>query len=69
MLNVTRFSHPKIMVPAVHLLVDIARNATLANQGTYRIAGTRKQALPAGTTPLREAPGDILRSNAGARKN
>ena len=56
MLNVTRFSHPKIMVPAVHLLVDVHETQPYEFKGLIRIAGTRKQALPAGDYAIAEAP-------------
>ena len=57
MLNVTRFSHPKIMVPAIHLLVDVHETQPYAFKGLIRIAGTRTQALPAGDYAIAEAPG------------
>jgi curved DNA-binding protein CbpA len=56
MLNVTRFSHPKIMVPAIHLLVDVHETQPYEFKGLVRIAGTRKQALPAGDYAIAEAP-------------
>ena len=60
MLNVTRFGHPKIMVPAIHLLVDVQETQPYEFKGLIRIAGTRKQALPAGDYAIAEAP-DIFR--------
>lgn len=56
MLNVTRFSHPKIMVPAIHLLVDVHETQPYDFKGLIRIAGTRTQALPAGDYAIAEAP-------------
>ncbi|MBS0170039.1 MAG: DnaJ domain-containing protein [Nitrospira sp.] len=56
MLNVTRFSHPKIMVPAIHVLVDVHETQPYEFKGLIRIAGTRKQALPAGDYAIAEAP-------------
>ena len=56
MLNVTRFSHPKIMVPAIHLLVDVRETLPYEFKGLIRIAGTRKQALSAGDYAIAEAP-------------
>lgn len=56
MLNVTRFSHPKIMVPAIHLLVDVHETQPYEFKGLIRIAGTRRQALPAGDYAIAEAP-------------
>ncbi|MGZ9275246.1 MAG: DnaJ domain-containing protein [Nitrospira sp.] len=56
MLNVTRFSHPKIMVPAIHLLVDIHEHLPYEFKGLVRIAGTKRQALPAGDYAIAEAP-------------
>ena len=56
MLNVTRFSHPKIMVPAIHLLVDVRETQPYEFKGLVRIAGTRKQALPVGDYAIAEAP-------------
>lgn len=56
MLNVTRFSHPKIMVPAIHLLVDTHETLPYAFKGLVRIAGTITQALPAGDYAIAEAP-------------
>ena len=57
MLNVTRFSHPKIMVPAIHMLVDIHEQLPYEFKGLVRIAGTTRQALPAGDYAIAEAPG------------
>ncbi|MCE3224872.1 MAG: protein of unknown function, contains DnaJ domain [Nitrospira sp.] len=57
MLNVTRFSHPKIMVPAIHLLVDLHEHLPYEFKGLVRIAGTKRQALPAGDYAIAEAPG------------
>ncbi|MGC3975573.1 MAG: DnaJ domain-containing protein [Nitrospira sp.] len=56
MLNVTRFSHPKIMVPAIHLLVDVHETQPYEFKGLIRIAGTRTQALSAGDYAIAEAP-------------
>jgi hypothetical protein len=56
MLNVTRFSHPKIMVPAIHLLVDIHEHLPYEFKGLVRIAGTKRQALRAGDYAIAEAP-------------
>lgn len=56
MLNVTRFSHPKIMVPAIHLLVDVHETQPYDFKGLIRIAGTRRQALPAGDYAIADAP-------------
>ncbi len=56
MLNVTRFSHPKIMVPAIHLLVDTHEHLPYEFKGLIRIAGTKRQALPAGDYAIAEAP-------------
>ena len=60
MLNVTRFGHAKIMVPAIHLLVDIHETQPYTFKGLIRIAGTRIQALSAGDYAIEEAP-DIFR--------
>ena len=57
MLNVTRFSHPKIMVPAIHMLVDIHEQLPYEFKGLVRIAGTTRQALPAGDYAIAEVPG------------
>ncbi len=56
MLNVCRFSHPKVMVPAVHLLVDTREHLPYEFKGLIRIAGTIRQALPAGDYAIAEAP-------------
>jgi hypothetical protein len=56
LLNVTRFSHPKIMVPAVHMLVDVHEHLPYDFKGLVRIAGTTRQALPAGDYAIAEAP-------------
>ena len=56
MLNVTRFSHPKIMVPAIHLLVDTHEHQPYEFKGLVRIAGTKRQALLAGDYAIAEAP-------------
>ncbi len=56
MLNVTRFSHPKIMVPAIHVLVDIHEQLPYEFKGLVRIAGTKRQALQAGDYAIAEAP-------------
>lgn len=56
MLNVTRFSHPKIMVPAIHILVDIREHLPYEFKGLVRIAGTKRQGLPAGDYAIAEAP-------------
>jgi hypothetical protein len=67
MLNVTRFSHPKIMVPAIHILVDVPRNAALRIQGTRaHRRNDRTQTLPAGDYAIAEAPELFSASNAGA---
>ncbi|MBA5870880.1 MAG: DnaJ domain-containing protein [Nitrospira sp. CR2.1] len=60
MLNVTRFSHPKIMVPAIQMLVDVHETQPYEFKGLIRIAGTRTQALPAGDYAIAEAP-DMFR--------
>jgi hypothetical protein len=57
MLNVTRFNHPKIMVPAIHMLVDVHEDRPYEFKGLVRIAGTTRQALPAGDYAIAEAPG------------
>jgi curved DNA-binding protein CbpA len=56
LLNVTRFGHPKIMVPAIHILVDVHETQPYAFKGLIRIAGTRSQVLPAGDYAIAEAP-------------
>ncbi len=56
MLNVTRFSHPKIMIPAIHVLVDVHETQPYEFKELIRIAGTRTQALPAGDYAIAEAP-------------
>ena len=56
MLNVTRFSHPKIMVPAIHMLVDTGEQQPYEFKGLVRIAGTIRQTLPAGDYAIAEAP-------------
>ena len=56
MLNVTRFSHPKIMVPAIHMLVDSREHLPYEFKGLVRIAGTITQTLPAGDYAIAEAP-------------
>ena len=56
MLNVTRFSHPKIMVPAIHMLVDSREQQPYEFKGLVRIAGTITQTLPAGDYAIAEAP-------------
>ena len=56
MLNVIRFGHPKIMVPAIHVLVDVHETQPYEFKGLIRIAGTRTQALPAGDYAIAEAP-------------
>ena len=60
LLNVTRFGHAKIMVPAIHLLVDVHETQPYTFKGLIRIAGTRTQSLPAGDYAIEEAP-DIFR--------
>lgn len=57
MLNVTRFNHPKIMVPPIHMLVDVHEDRPYEFKGLVRIAGTIRQALPAGDYSIAEAPG------------
>ena len=56
MLNVTRFSHPKIMVPAIHLLVDVDEHLPYEFKGLVRIAGTKRQALRAGDYAITRSP-------------
>ena len=56
LLNVTRFGHAKIMVPAIHLLVDAHETQPYTFKGLIRIAGTRTQSLPAGDYAIAEAP-------------
>jgi curved DNA-binding protein CbpA len=60
MLNVTRFSHPKIMVPAIHILVDAREQNPYRFKELVRIAGTITQTLSAGDYAIAEAP-DIFR--------
>ena len=57
MLNITRFNHPKLMVPAIHMLVDVHEDRPYEFKGHVRIAGTTLQALPAGDYAIAEAPG------------
>ncbi|MBI5854628.1 MAG: ERCC4 domain-containing protein [Nitrospirae bacterium] len=45
------------MVPAIHLLVDSNEQLPYEFQGRVRIAGTIRQALPAGDYAIAEAPG------------
>ena len=57
MLNITRFNHPKLMVPAIHMLIDVHEDRPYEFKGLVRIAGTTRQALPAGDYAIAEAPG------------
>ena len=41
MLNVTRFSHPKIMVPAIHMLVDSREHLPYEFKGLVRIGSNQ----------------------------
>jgi DnaJ-domain-containing protein 1 len=55
-LYLCRFGHPKIMVPAIHVLVDTHEHLPYEFQGLVRIAGTIRKALPAGDYAIAEAP-------------
>ncbi len=56
LITLSRSDHPKIPVPAIHLLVDSREQFPYTFQGFARIAGTTRQALPAGDYAIAEAP-------------
>lgn len=55
-LTLSRVGHPKIMVPAIDILVDTKEHLPYTFEGLIRIAGTIRQALPAGDYAIAEAP-------------
>ena len=55
-LTISRLGHPKIMVPAIEILVDTKEHLPYTFQGLVRIAGTTRQTLPAGDYAIAEAP-------------
>lgn len=54
--TLAREGEPKIPVPAIHMLVDSREQQPYEFRGLLRIAGTRRQALPAGDYAIAEAP-------------
>ena len=55
-LTLSRLGHPKIMVPAIEILVDTKEHLPYTFERLVRIAGTTRQALPAGDYAIAEAP-------------
>ena len=55
-LTLSQHGHPKIMVPAIHMLVDTNEHLPYTFEGFVRIAGTIRQTLPAGDYAIAEAP-------------
>lgn len=56
LITLSRQGQPKLMVPAIHILVDSQEHLPYEFQGFTRIAGTTRQALPAGDYVIAEAP-------------
>ena len=55
-LILSRLGHPKVMVPAIQILVDTKEHLPYTFAGFVRIAGTTRQTLPAGDYAIAEAP-------------
>jgi hypothetical protein len=56
LITLSREGRPKIVVPAIQLLVDIHEQLPYEFHGFVRIAGTIEQTLPAGDYAIAEAP-------------
>ena len=56
LMMLSRQGQPKIMLPAITMLVDTHEHLPYEFQGLVRIAGTTRQALPAGDYAIAEAP-------------
>ncbi len=56
LITLSREGRPKIIVPAIQLLVDSNEQLPYEFHGLVRIAGTIQQALPAGDYAIAEAP-------------
>jgi hypothetical protein len=56
LLMLSRQDRPKTMLPAITMLVDTHEHLPYEFQGLVRIAGTIRQALPAGDYAIAEAP-------------
>lgn len=56
LLTLSREGQPKITVPAIEVLVDTTEQHPYDFHGLVRIAGTTRQALPAGDYSIAEAP-------------
>ena len=56
LITLSRQGRPKIMVPAIQLLVDSNEEAPYEFRGLVRIAGTIRETLPAGDYAIAEAP-------------
>ncbi len=59
-LTLSRLGHPKIMVPAIQILVDTKEHLPYTFERLVRIAGTTRETLLAGDYAIAEAP-DIFR--------
>ena len=55
-LTLSRLGHPKIMVPAIQILVDTKEHLPYTFAGFVRIAGATRQTLPVGDYAIAEAP-------------
>jgi hypothetical protein len=56
LITLSRDGRPKILVPAIQILVDTNEQGPYDFHGLVRIAGTIQQALPAGDYAIAEAP-------------
>jgi hypothetical protein len=56
LMTLSRQGQPKIIVPAIEMLVDIHEQAPYDFRGLVRIAGTIRRTLPAGHYAIAEAP-------------
>jgi hypothetical protein len=56
LMMLSRQGQPKTMLPAITMLVDTHEHLPFEFQGLVRIAGTIRQALPAGDYAIAEAP-------------
>ena len=56
LMMLSRQGQPKTMLPAITMLVDTHEHLPYEFQGLVRIAGTTRQALPAGDYAIAEAP-------------
>ena len=57
LITLSRLGRPKLIVPAIQMLVDSTEQLPYEFRGLVRIAGTISETLPAGDYAIAEAPG------------